>query len=139
MRKFFSFLWNAGATLFWGGVILFVPIWLLGLLMASGCSFDEYEELYSPDKSMRAVVINADCGATTNWQTQVYVEKVDGSRKTDNLIRLNGHPKDTNYQISWLNDKEFLISGFDFDEMLGFKNQSWGINFVRVHFKVNGS
>lgn len=88
---------------------------------------------------MRAVVINADCGATTNRQTQVYVEKVDGSRKTDNLIRLDGHPKDTNYQISWLNDKEFLISEFDFDKMLGFKNQSWGIGFVQVHFNVKGS
>ncbi|MDO6712065.1 hypothetical protein Q4567_15120, partial [Aliiglaciecola sp. 2_MG-2023] len=71
MRKFFRFFWNAGATIFWGGLIILTPIWLLGFLMASGCSFDEYEELFSPDKSMRAVVINADCGATTNWQTQV--------------------------------------------------------------------
>ncbi|MCG7815226.1 hypothetical protein MI353_21170 [Alteromonas sp. MCA-1] len=95
--------------------------------------------LDSPNKSMRAVVINADCGATTNWQTQVYVEKVDGSRKTSNLIRLDGHPKDTNYKISWLNDDEFLISEFQFDKMLGFQNQSWGTDFVRVHFKVQGS
>lgn len=88
---------------------------------------------------MRAVVINADCGGTTNWQTQVYVEKVDGSRKTDNLIRLDGHPKDMRYQISWLNDKEFLISEFDFGKMLGFKNKSWGTDFVRVHFKVKSN
>ena len=139
MSKFFKFLWHAGAAIFWAGLILSIPFWLLGYLVASGCSFDEYEELYSPDQTMRAVVVNADCGATTNWQTQVYVEKVDGSRKTDILIRLDGHPKDMKYKISWLNDDEFLISEFDFDKMLGFKNQSWGTDFVRVRFKVRGS
>lgn len=125
--------------MFWGFIIISTPFWLLAALMAGGCSFDEYEELYSPDKSMRAVVVNADCGATSNWQTQIFVEKVDGTRTTGYLIRLNGHPEDMSYQMSWGKDNEFLISEFDFDKLLGFKNQSWGPGFVRVHFKVKGS
>jgi len=139
LSKVIKLLWNSGAAIFWGALILSLPIWLILAMMKSGCKFDEYEELYSPDGKLRAVVINADCGATTNWQTQIFVEKTDGSRQTTNLIRLNGHPKDMNYEMSWIKNDEFLISEFDFDKMLGFKNQSWGSNFVRVHFKVKGS
>lgn len=38
----------------------------------------------------RAVVINADCGATTNGQTQIFVEKLDGSKKQVMLFGLIG-------------------------------------------------
>ena len=132
-----KFLWHTGAALFWGALLLSIPIWAIGYMMASGCAFDEYEQLYSPDKTMRAVVIIADCGATTNWQTQIFVEKVDGSRTTDNLIRLDGHPKDIDCKMTWISQNKLLISDFDFDQLLGFKNQSWG-DFVEVEFKVKG-
>jgi len=136
MNKVFTVLWNLGAALFWFGLMLYLGIWWLGSILSSGCSFDEHQEVYSPDRKMRAVVINADCGATTNWQTQIFVEKLDGSKKTGNVIRLDGHPKDLDFTISWLKNDELLISDFEFEKMLEVKKQSWGPDFVRVYFKV---
>ncbi|EGM78565.1 hypothetical protein Rhein_1341 [Rheinheimera sp. A13L] len=136
MNKVFNVLWNFGAALFWCGLVLYLGIWGLGSLLFSGCSFDEYKEVLSPDRKMRAVVINADCGATTNWQTQIFVEKLDGSKKTGNVIRLDGHPKDLDFAISWLKKDELLISDFEFEKMLEVKKQDWGPDFVRVYFKV---
>ncbi|RVT45001.1 hypothetical protein EMM73_14880 [Rheinheimera sediminis] len=139
MNTLLTLLWNIGAAIFWCGLVLFLAIWGLGSLLISGCSFDEYAELYSPDKKMRAVVVNADCGATTNWQTQIFVEKSDGTKSTDNVIRLDGHPKDLDYSMQWLKNDQLLISDFDFDKMLEVKRQSWGPDFVEISFKVKGS
>lgn len=138
MNKVLIVLWNIGAAIFWCGFILFLAVLGVGHIFASACSFDKYNEVYSPDRTMRAVVINADCGATTNWQTQIFVEKLDGSQKTDNVIRLDGHPNDLNYAISWPKNNELLISDFEFDKMLEVKKQSWADDFVRVSFRVKG-
>jgi hypothetical protein len=136
MNKVLTILWNLGAALFWFGLVLFIGIWLLSSILVSGCSFDEFKEVHSPDRTMRAVVINADCGATTNWQTQIFVEKMDGSKKTDNVIRLDGHPEELDFAISWLKNDELLISDFEFEKMLEVKKQDWGPDFVNVYFKV---
>lgn len=136
LNKVFTILWNLGAALFWSGLLLYAGMWAFG---SSGCTFDEYQSVYSPDRTMRAVVINADCGATTNWQTQVFVEKVDGSKKTASLLRLDGQPEALNVAIGWLDNDELLISEFAFEKILEVKQQDWGPDFVKVHFKVKSS
>lgn len=139
MGKFSKLLWHGGATAFWIGFIVSIPLWFILIGFGGGCSYEEHESFYSPEKKLRAVIYNVNCGATTNWQTQIFVEKVDGSDKTKSLIRLDGRPTDVNYQVTWLSEEEVLISDFDFDQMLGINKQGWGRNFVRVRFKLEGS
>jgi hypothetical protein len=139
-------LWNLGAAIFWFGILITVIIYSLGFLLSSACSRDEYEELYSPNGELRAVVMISGCGGFSSPQTQIYVERVKNKslspfslKTTDTLIRLDGKPKAINYKISWKGNDKFIISNFDFAKMMEFKNQSWGTELPRIYFEVNGS
>ncbi|AVI67595.1 hypothetical protein CKQ84_17970 [Shewanella sp. WE21] len=139
-------LWNLGAAIFWGGVVITTILYSFMYLMSTACSTDEYEELYSPNGELRAVVIMTGCGGFSSPQTQIYVERIKNKslspfslKKTDALIRLDGKPDDVSYQIEWETNEKFVISNFDFSKMMAFKNQSWGTELPRIYFAVNGS
>jgi hypothetical protein len=138
LNKFYRVMWSAGATIFWGGLAVGIPFWIFFTTVIASCQFDEYSKFVSPDQSIRAVVVIADCGASTDWQTQIYAEKLDGSFKTTNLIRLKGHPKDIDFKIDWSENKKLIISDFEFDKMLGINKQGWG-GVLKVEFKVKTS
>lgn len=114
--------------------------------MSTACSPDEYEELYSPNGELRAVVIMTGCGGFSSPQTQIYVERIKNKslspfslKTTDALIRLDGKPDDVSYKIEWETNEKFVISNFDFSKMMAFKNQSWGTELPRIYFAVNGN
>lgn len=138
-------LWNLGAALFWSGILLIIIINSFGFLLSTACSTDEYEELYSPNGELRAVVVMSGCGGFSSPQTQIYVERIKNKswsplslKKTNTLIRLDGKPEAVNYKIEWRTDDEFVISDFDFSKMMEFTNHSWGTELPRVYFKTNG-
>ena len=146
MSRFFKFLWHSGAAIFWLCAIMYIGATSIGMLMAKACSWDEVEELYSPNGEYRAYVLLAGCGGFSTPSTQIYVERVENRslspftiNETGQLIRLKGRPDQVSYQISWKNNEEFVISGFDFDKMMAFENQSWGSNLPRVYFEIAGS
>ena len=139
-------LWNLGAVIFWVGVLITTLLYSLGYLLSSACSKDAYEELYSPNGDLRAVVTMTGCGGFSSPQTQIYVERVNNKslspfslKATDTLIRLDGKPEAVNYKITWRGNDKFIISNFDFAKMMAFKNQSWGTELPRIYFEVNGS
>jgi hypothetical protein len=146
MKGFFRVLWNTGAGIFWLCVVLYVSATSIGMLMATACSRDEVEELYSPNGEYRAYVILSGCGGFSSPSTQVYVERVNNKslspftiNKTGQLIRLKGRPDQISYRLSWKSNEEFVISGFDFKKMMAFENQSWGSDLPRVYFEIDGS
>ena len=140
-------LWNAGAAIFWYGIFAALSFYLLGFfIFSSSCAVDEFEELYSPNKEMRAVVVMTGCGSLASPQTQIYVERIKSksislfsSKSTEYLIRLDGRPDTVKYKISWRGNDEFVISEFNFSDMMAFKNQSWGTELPRIYFELNGS
>lgn len=78
------------------------------MLMATACSRDEVEELYSLNGEYRAYVILSGCGGFSSLSTQVYVERVNNKylspftiNKTGQLIRLKGRPDQISYRLSW--------------------------------------
>jgi hypothetical protein len=139
-------LWNLGAAIFWGGTVITALLYSLGYLLSSACSQDQYEELFSPNGDLRAVVIMTGCGGLSSPQTQIYVERVKNKslspfslKTTDTLIRFDGKPEVVNYKIAWNGNDKFIISNFDFEKTMAFKNQSWGTELPRIYFEVNGS
>lgn len=146
MNRITKKLWNLGAAIFWSGILITALLYFLVYLLSSACSKDEYEELYSPNGDLRAVVLMTGCGGFSSSQTQIYVERVKNKtlspfsvKTTDTLIRLDGKPEAVNYKISWKGNDKFIISNFDFTKMMAFKNQSWGTELPIIYFEVNGS
>jgi len=52
------------------------------------------------------------------------------------LIRFDGKPEVVNYKIAWNGNDKFIISNFDFEKMMAFKNQSWGAELPRIYVEV---
>lgn len=146
MKGLLKVLWHSGAAIFWLCAVLYISATSIGMLFATACSWDEVEELYSPNGEYRAYVLLAGCGGFSSPSTQVYVERVKNKslspftiNKTGQLIRLKGRPDQIKYRLSWKSKEEFVISGFDFQKMMAFENHSWGSNLPRVYFEIDGS
>lgn len=146
MNGFIKVFWHSGAAIFWVGVVALSFAYIVFTVMASGCSMDEVEELYSPGGDYRAYVIMSGCGGFSSPQTQIYVERVKNrpssffnKTETEALIRLEGRPDKIDYKISWKSNGEFVISGFDFNKIMSFENKSWGPHLPRVYFEIAGS
>lgn len=62
-------------------------IFLLVVATSDLCSETLILETYSPDKELKAVVSQMDCGATTGFNTHVDLERIDGSSPTMSLFQ----------------------------------------------------
>lgn len=119
----FKFLWNAGAALFWLMVIGGAGIWLpLTLWWSGGCASEEFERVQSPEATKAVLVEVVNCGATTNWQTDIWVTELQDTDERELLVSLDGHPTDLNYVIDWQSDKRVAVTDFDFNHLLSFKS-----------------
>jgi hypothetical protein len=81
------------------------------LLWATGCGFCGNEigyEEYSPDRKLKAVVFERDCGATTGFSTQVSL--LGGAEKlpneAGNVFIADGDPK---IRVQWQSNNEVLV------------------------------
>ena len=95
--------------------ILLCGAGLIGLifLLSSGmCRNEIYKEYLSPNGSLKAVVFQRDCGATTGFSTQISILKSNAalSNKAGNVFISDGHPRDTSPIVTWLSDSELEIS-----------------------------
>ena len=119
----FKFLWNAGAALFWLIVIGGLGIWLpLTLWWSGGCASEEFERVESPDATKVVLVEVVNCGATTNWQTDIVVTDLQDADQRELLVSLDGHPEGLSYAINWSSDERVAVTGFDFNNLLSFKS-----------------
>lgn len=134
-----KFLWHGGAAIFWLGVLIGIPVLLLPLLMMSGCETTEHETFPSPNKESEALVLTVNCGATTNWETQVVVRDKSDVDKHNVLIRLDGHPEATKFNVRWSADNTIEITEFNFEDLLSFHSRNLNGDIARsiIRPKVN--
>ena len=75
------------------------------------CGNEIYKEIYSPDKSLKAVIFSRNCGATTDYGTQVSI--LDHNEKLKNMkgdvFNTDGHAKNSAPIIKWINNNQLNI------------------------------
>ena len=120
-----KFLWNSGAAIFWGVLILGAPFWiLLSLIASSRCELTKYESFISPDKQKEAVVYIRNCGALSYWETQIIIREINDIENKNTLIYLDGHPRNIEYKVSWTPDSTIEITEFKFEDLLNFHSRN---------------
>lgn len=139
MGSILKYLWHGGAAIFWLGVLIGIPVLLLPFIMMSGCETTEHEIIPSPNKESEAVVLTVNCGATTNWETQVVVRDKSDVDKHNVLIRLDGHPETTEFKVSWRSVDTIEITEFNFEDLLSFHSRNLNGDIARsiIRPKVN--
>lgn len=99
------------------GVVYILPFIWFFLLIALGpdlCANQIYQEVYSADRTLKAVVFQRDCGATTGFSTQVSVLPAGetlGNDVAGNLYIANGRPADSRLLLQWTSQRSMLIQG----------------------------
>jgi hypothetical protein len=70
------------------------------------------QELYSPDHKFKAVVYERDCGATTNFSTQISILRSSQAlpRGNGNVLGMDGMPEDSISDIAWSGDRSLSIN-----------------------------
>lgn len=115
-----------------------VGIYLLGRGM---CGNDIYKEYVSPNRKLKAVVFQRDCGATTGFSTQISVmaAKDDLKNEAGNTYIIDGHPSEAAPKLFWRNNNELIIykpiNGSEYKA-----EKSWGyLNKVNIIYERVGS
>ena len=86
--------------------------WLFMGATENMCGNEIFKEVSSPDFEFKAVIFQRDCGATTGFSTQVSVMPIAEALPNEggNVLIIDGHPSDTQLEISWLSNNELNIS-----------------------------
>ncbi|ATC95312.1 hypothetical protein [Pseudoalteromonas tunicata] len=139
MSKVLNSLWNVGAALFWGLLLILLPLYLLLNNSNDWCGSEQYEIFISPNQDIEAVVTIINCGATTNYETQISVNRVDSPADKNVLVVLDGHPNELEYKVSWLGENTIEVSEFNFKDLLSFHSRNKTGDIVRSHIKPKAS
>ena len=94
--------------------VVVIVIVLIGLFLyfAGGmCGNKIHKEYLSPDKSLKALVFQRDCGATTGFSTQISILDSDENLENDsgNIFVIKGHPDNVALTLSWISNNELNI------------------------------
>ena len=93
------------ATLF---VVAALGVAGLGWAVSSGCANAEQQRVVSPDGHREAVVFERDCGATTDYSTQVSILKAGAALPNDaGNAYIYGHR--TRLTVAWLSPSVVTI------------------------------
>lgn len=131
-RSIKSWIWNAGAFLFFAGLVVSAVFYagtFLILEVADVCEFTRVQELASPDGKKVAKIGYSKCGATTNWQTGLRVEDRASGKVFSGLFGLDGKPD--GMTLRWQNEHTLVLSGFAIEKVLWFKQDYFsGVSIV---------
>jgi hypothetical protein len=87
--------------------IIGVSYWL----GTSMCSSTIYKTIKSPDGHYSAILLEEDCGATTSWSTQVFLESNQlWQPGKERILSLRGRPAETQISITWVKNRELKIT-----------------------------
>ncbi|MFT7879741.1 MAG: hypothetical protein ABXS91_05020 [Sulfurimonas sp.] len=97
-------------------IVLSLAVALLFYYFANGlseglCSNTLYKEYPSPDRSLKAVVFQRECGPSTGATTQVSLIEADKTLENSagNLLVLKGEPEKVAPEIEWKSRQEMII------------------------------
>ena len=80
--------------------------------LATGmCGNEVFQKALAPSGNIKAVLFQRDCGATTGFSTQISLVSISDElpNESGNVFIVEGHPKDRNTEITWLNPTELLV------------------------------
>lgn len=90
-----------------------IVAYALNGLFLGMCSNEIFNEAMGPDRKLKAIVFQRDCGATTGFSTQISLIPSDYQLKDDeggNVFIVDGHPQDHEIQLIWRSPNQLLIS-----------------------------
>ncbi|MBT9495054.1 MAG: hypothetical protein IV107_22505 [Paucibacter sp.] len=127
-----SWIWNAGAFLFFAGLAisaLFTGAVYLFAVKPGICTNTSVVEVKSPNGKKLAKLGYRECGGTTNWQSGVSITDVSSGETYSGLFGLNGRPD--GLSLFWKNEYTLVVSGFDLESVLWLKqDNSSGVALV---------
>ena len=97
------------------------------------CANQIDQQVYSPERTLKAVVFQRDCGATTGFSTHVSILPADdtlGNEVAGNLYVANGHPSESKLVLQWRSETSLMISGYQHDAI----KQENTVEGVKVSF-----
>lgn len=88
-----------------------IGFFILDKLLADMCGNDVFQELYSPDARLKAVIFQRDCGATTGFSTQISLLPANAElpNESGNLFVMNGHPDEATIRMRWETSGRLVI------------------------------
>jgi len=122
LRSVRTWVWNAGAFLFFAGLVVSALFYAGTYLIIEGaglCEITRVQELASPDGKKIAKIGYSSCGATSNWQTGLQIEDRASGKVFAGLFGLDGKPD--GLTLRWENNHTMVLSGFAIDKVLWFK------------------
>jgi len=124
------------ASLFSIAIIGFIGI--LVYFADEMCRNKFYKEYLSPNKSLKAVIFQRDCGATTNSSTQISILDSDEKlgNKSGNIFIIKGDPNEVAPILNWESDNELNIQhSLNGNEFKAKNNFGW-FNSITITYKT---
>jgi hypothetical protein len=81
-------------------------------ITADICKNEIYKEYISPDKALKAIVFQRDCGATTGFSTQISILKSNedlDNNEGGNIFIIKGEPNKVAPTLNWINNNTLYI------------------------------
>ena len=101
------------------------------------CGNQVHNEYFSPDGSLKVIVFERDCGATTGFSTQISVTKSDDllPNESGNVFIIAGHPLTAAPEVSWKNNSTLVIL-HRLNDLVFKAERSWGwFNAVTIEYQ----
>lgn len=81
-------------------------------LFSGMCGNEIFNEAVAPDKKLKAVLFQRDCGATTGFSTQISLLASGNKLEDDdggNIFIADGHPRDHAIELTWRSPHKLII------------------------------
>jgi hypothetical protein len=117
-------------------LIIIVVVGLFKYVADGMCKNEIYKEYLSPDKSLKAVVFQRDCGATTDFSTQVSILKSNENldNESGNIFIIKGNPDKVAPVLKWTNQNVLHIYyHLNGDEYKAKKHFGW-FNSITIRY-----
>ena len=110
------------------------------VLLPDMCGNYSFSEHPSPDGSLKAVIFQRDCGATTGFSTQISMLSTNEAlpNQPGNIFRISGHPDNVAPDIDWLADSSGINIHYKLDgsEFLAESSSGWFAP-ISVNYQTN--
>lgn len=119
-------------------ILIFIIVFISFMYFADEMCANTISKIYfSPNKSLKAVIFQRDCGATTGFSTQISIldskeELINGN---GNIFIINGHPDSVQAIVTWKNNKEMNIH-FNSNELPFKAKEEFGFfDVIKITYK----
>lgn len=115
------------------GICLIVFAGGLMYLFQGMCGNYIHKTIASPEATLKAVIFQRDCGATTGFSTQISILSVNEKLGDDsgNIFSSNGHPEDSAPKVTWVSEQELSINKRSAVQVYN-QETSWGWAWNKV-------